>query len=45
VRAVMVATSTAVAVLRTSAVIAQPLAGGRYLGTAAEGGPANLTMN
>ena len=44
-QAVMVATSTAVTVLRSGAVIAQPLSGGRYAGTAAEGGPANLTMN
>jgi chaperonin GroEL len=43
-RAVMVATSTAVTVLRSSVVIAQPLSGGRYAGTVAEGGPANLTM-
>jgi len=44
-RAVMVATSTAVTVLRSSVVIAQPLSGGRYAATVAEGGPANLTMN
>jgi chaperonin GroEL len=44
VQAVMVATSTATTVLRSSAVIAQPLSGGRYAGTVAEGGPANLTM-
>ena len=43
--AVMVATSTAVTVLRSSAVIAQPLASGRYAGTVAEGGPANLTYD
>jgi chaperonin GroEL len=43
-RAVMVATSTAVTVLRSSVVIAQPLSGGRYAGTVAEGGPANLAM-
>ncbi len=43
-QAVMVATSTATTVLRSSAVIAQPLSGGRYAGTVAEGGPANLTM-
>ena len=36
--------STAVTVLRSSVVIAQPLSGGRYAGTVAEGGPANLTM-
>ncbi len=43
-RAVMVATSTAVIVLRSSVVIVQPLSGGRYAGTAAEGGPANMTL-
>ena len=43
-RAVMVAASTAVTVLRSSVVIAQPLNGGRYAGTVAEGGPANLAM-
>ena len=42
--AVMVAVSTAVTVLRSSVVIAQPLSGGRYAGTVAEGGPANLTL-
>ncbi|MDX6592548.1 MAG: chaperonin GroEL [Gaiellales bacterium] len=42
--AVMVATSTAITVLRSSVVIAQPLSGGRYAGTVAEGGPANLTL-
>jgi chaperonin GroEL len=43
-RALMIATSTAVTVLRSSVVIAQPLSGGRYAGTVSEGGPANLTM-
>jgi hypothetical protein len=41
----MVATSTAITVLRSSVVIAQPLSGGRYAGTVAEGGPANLALN
>jgi len=36
--------STVVTVLRSSVVIAQPLSGGRYAGTVAEGGPANLTL-
>ncbi len=44
-RALMVATSSAVTVLKSRVVIAQPLNGGRYAGTVAEGGPANLALS